>query len=132
MDVIQASGLQQQERKLLHNDNLILLLVHDLLFSKGIQAGDGPIKQAILKHKTRLNAELVKAQIKRGVTNKKDLAQDAGTAVTLARRWVRINTLRGTEDEVLDLLRQSGYEETERHSLMSVPSYPVKIHLTNL
>jgi 25S rRNA (cytosine2278-C5)-methyltransferase len=56
--------------------NLALLLVHDLLFSRGgIQAGDGPIKQAILKHKTRLHSELVKIKVKRGVKNDEDLAQ---------------------------------------------------------
>jgi 25S rRNA (cytosine2278-C5)-methyltransferase len=111
VDVIQASGIQQQERKLLRDNNLTTLLVHDLLFSRGIQAGDGPIKQAILKHKTRLNAELVKVQIKRGVVNKKDLAQTAGAAATSVRRWVRINTLRASEEETLSLLREARFEQ---------------------
>jgi 25S rRNA (cytosine2278-C5)-methyltransferase len=111
VDIIQASGIQQQERKLLRDNNLTILLVHDLLFSRGIQAGDGPIKQAILKHKTRLNAELVKVQIKRGVANKKDLAQTAGVAATSLRRWVRVNTLRASEEETLSLLREACFEQ---------------------
>ncbi len=63
------------ERKKLTSLNLALLLVHDLLFAQGIQAGDGPIKQAILRHKTRLRGELEKEKIKRGARSHKDLAQ---------------------------------------------------------
>ena len=40
------------------------MLVHDLLCSKGgIGAGGGPIKDAILRHKTRLKADFVKAEL---------------------------------------------------------------------
>ena len=76
-DVIRASDLLKQERTKVTSTNLALLLVHDLLLSKGIQAGDGPIKQAILRHKTRLQAELTKIKIKRGVKSVSDLAQAA-------------------------------------------------------
>lgn len=56
--------------------NLALVLVHDVLLSKnGIQAGDGPVKQAILRHKTRLNGEFQKIKIKRGARTNADLAQ---------------------------------------------------------
>lgn len=49
-DVIRAADLLKQERQRLTSPNLALLLVHDLLLSKGkIQAGDGPIKQAVLR-----------------------------------------------------------------------------------
>jgi putative methyltransferase len=74
-DVIQRSQLLKQERKI-NSFNLALVLVHDLLLSSGIQAGDGPLKQAILRHKTRLNAELMKLKIKRGITRNSDLAQE--------------------------------------------------------
>jgi putative methyltransferase len=76
--------------------NLALVLVHDLLFAKGIQAGDGPVKQAVLRHKyafslhafkqpgthtavrTRLKGELQKLKIKRGARLDSELssAQD--------------------------------------------------------
>ncbi len=62
------------EKKFITSLNLALLLVHDLLFSKGIQAADGPIKQAVLRHKTRLHSELVKIKIKRGIRDNRDLA----------------------------------------------------------
>ena len=76
IDVIHASGLLQQERKKISSQNLALLLAHDLLLSKGIQAGDGPIKQAMLRHKTRLHAELTKVKVKRGVASLAELAQN--------------------------------------------------------
>jgi hypothetical protein len=50
LEVIEAAQLLKQERKLT-SKNLALVLVHDLLFAKGIQAGDGPVKQAVLRHK---------------------------------------------------------------------------------
>ncbi|CAG8618428.1 4295_t:CDS:2, partial [Acaulospora colombiana] len=104
---IQAAGLLQQEKKNLRDRNLVLLLVHDLLLAKGIQAGDGPIKQAVMKHKTRLNAELVKVKIKKGATKVVDLVQS--TALNLdSRRWIRVNTLRASEEEVLGALQKEG------------------------
>jgi len=76
----------KEERKLT-SMNLALVLVHDLLLSRGIQAGDGPIKQAVLRHKTRLHGEFQKIKIKRGATSNQDLVQTdqrAGGYVTVA------------------------------------------------
>lgn len=74
LDVIEASELLKHEKKLIPTASLALVLVHDLLFSKGIEAADGPIKQAVLRHKTRLHSELVKLKVKKGVKDNKDLA----------------------------------------------------------
>lgn len=63
-----------EERKL-SSRNLALVLCHDVLLSKGIQAGDGPLKQAILRHKTRLHSELTRIKIKRGAKSNEELAQ---------------------------------------------------------
>jgi putative methyltransferase len=74
-DVIQASKLLAEEKKKINSLNLALVLVHDTLLANGIQAGDGPIKQAILRHKTRLKSELQRIKIKRGVKSDLELAQ---------------------------------------------------------
>lgn len=91
-DVIAQTKLLKEERKKITSLNLALLLVHDLLFSHGIQAGDGPIKQAILRHKTRLHSELEKIKIKRGVKLVTDLAQDgdgrAGCVLSPNRSYI--------------------------------------------
>ena len=73
LDVIEASDLLKHEKKLIPTTSLALVLVHDLLFSKGIEAAHGPIKQAVLRHKTRLHSELVKLKVKKGVKNNKNL-----------------------------------------------------------
>lgn len=75
IDIIQHTKLLKEERKKITSLNLALVLVHDLLLSGGIQAGDGPVKQAILRHKTRLHGELQKIKIKRGVKTNNELAQ---------------------------------------------------------
>lgn len=77
LDVIQASKLLVEEKKKITSVNLALVLVHDTLLANGIQAGDGPIKQAILRHKTRLNSELQRIKVRRGVKSDLELAQTA-------------------------------------------------------
>jgi hypothetical protein len=66
--------------------------VHDTLLANGIQAGDGPIKQAILRHKTRLKSELQRIKIKRGVKSDLELAQtsDDRTGQNTADRNVHL------------------------------------------
>ena len=73
-DVISSSKLLKEEKKL-QSENLALVLVHDLLLANGIQAGDGPLKQAVLRHKTRLHSEFTRAKIRRGVKSNEELAQ---------------------------------------------------------
>ncbi|KAJ7593543.1 S-adenosyl-L-methionine-dependent methyltransferase [Mycena floridula] len=109
-DIIEAAQLLKVERKKLTSPNLILLLVHDLLFSKnGIQAGDGPIKQAVLRHKTRLNSELVKQKVKRGAKSNKDLAQFGDDRAELIPRYVRVNRVLSTTDTVVNTLFSQGF-----------------------
>ena len=108
--------MMKEERKLT-SFNLALVLVHDLLIGKGIQAGDGPIKQAVLRHKTRLHGEFQKLKIKRGALSNSQLAQNADEragvwhkiAVVQSAdrfsasipRYVRVNTsLWSTEDAI--------------------------------
>ena len=107
-DIISASELLSQERKL-SSHNLALVLVHDMLFTRGIQAGDGPLKQAVLRHRTRLHSELQRIKIKRGARSNDELA-DIGdtragrlpvasprqvywTPLAQIPRYIRVNTL---------------------------------------
>ncbi|EPY51986.1 rRNA methyltransferase [Schizosaccharomyces cryophilus OY26] len=99
-EVIQCSKLLDLEKKI--KKNLARVLVHDLLMSKrGISASTGSIKEAILRHKTRLNAEFVKLKIRNKVKSHEELALK--NPVTLPR-WIRINTIKATKEEVLKQL----------------------------
>ncbi|KAG2147675.1 S-adenosyl-L-methionine-dependent methyltransferase [Suillus clintonianus] len=101
-DIIQASKLLTEEKKKITSLNLALVLVHDILLANGIQAGDGPIKQAILRHKTRLKSELQRIKIKRGVKSDLELAQSSDDRAAKIPRYVRVNTsMWSTEDAIL-------------------------------
>lgn len=109
-EIITASGLLKEEKKKIKSLNLALVLVHDLLFTKGIQAGDGPVKQAILRHKTRLKGELQKIKIKRGARNVEDLAQDEDERASKIPRYVRVNTRVWDIEEAISHFLNSGYK----------------------
>jgi putative methyltransferase len=72
-EVIAAANLLKLEKKIASH-TLALVLVHDLLLSGGIQASDGPVKQALLRHKTRLRSEWQRVKIKRGAKTDGELA----------------------------------------------------------
>ncbi|KAL1732081.1 S-adenosyl-L-methionine-dependent methyltransferase [Schizophyllum commune] len=106
-NVIKACGLLAAEKKIT-SMNLALVLVHDLLLAKGIQAGDGPVKQAVLRHKTRLQGEWTKMKIKRGAKSNEDLAQVGDQRAALIPRYVRVNTNLWSVDEAVKSLQASG------------------------
>jgi 25S rRNA (cytosine2278-C5)-methyltransferase len=130
-DVIDAAQLLKQERKKLTSNNLVLLLVHDLLLADGIQAGDGPIKQAILRHRTRLRGEFEKKKIKLGVSKVEDLVQTSNSRTGsisafhqdfhqnfsgLIPRYVRVNTLKCSLADIVSAFISQGYVLTSRPS----------------
>ncbi|KAF8907329.1 S-adenosyl-L-methionine-dependent methyltransferase [Gymnopilus junonius] len=108
LEVIEKAKLMKEERKLT-SKTLALVLVHDLLLARGIQAGDGPIKQAVLRHKTRLHGELQKQKIKRGVTSNEQLAQSGDERAASMPRYVRVNTVIGTTEDIIKVFVSRGY-----------------------
>ncbi|KAH9966239.1 S-adenosyl-L-methionine-dependent methyltransferase [Lactifluus volemus] len=108
-EVIAAANLFKAEKKITSH-NLALVLVHDLLLSGGIQAGDGPVKQALLRHKTRLRSELQRVKIRRGVKSDSELAAADDIQAARIPRYVRINTLKWTTDEAIRTFRNNGYD----------------------
>ncbi|KAF8802546.1 S-adenosyl-L-methionine-dependent methyltransferase [Phlegmacium glaucopus] len=108
IEVIEKTNLIKEERKL-SSLNLVLVLVHDLLLAKGIQAGDGPIKQAVLRHKTRLHGEFQKVKIKRGASSNIDLADHGDERAALIPRYVRVNSVLGTTEDAIENLVSRGF-----------------------
>ncbi|KAF5392260.1 hypothetical protein D9757_001514 [Collybiopsis confluens] len=110
VDIIDQAKLLKEERKKLTSANLALVLVHDVLFSSGgIQAGDGPIKQAVLRHKTRMHSELQKIKIKRGAKSNEELAQTGDSRAASIPRYVRINTTLWSVDEAIIHFKAKGF-----------------------
>lgn len=100
LEIIKKSKLLKEEKML--KEDMALLLVHDLLFSKSgrIQMGKTPIKDAVLRHKTRLMAELTKLKLKHKVKDLEEIIDEDDTPV----RWFRVNTLKANVDDVLEQL----------------------------
>ena len=86
-----------------------MLVCHDLFFSKGGIAASAshPLRQAVEKHKARLQAELTKARLRRKcatIAALKEVAaaktsRSGGVAQTV--RWVRINTAKTSMEQQL-------------------------------
>ncbi|KAG7824614.1 hypothetical protein KL909_001836 [Ogataea angusta] len=100
--IIRKCKLLELEKKSKLTEPLALLLVHDLLLSKGgrIHSKHHPLKDAVIRNKTRLHAELTKLKLKHGVRSLEDLVEDDDTPV----RWFRANLARTTKEAVLAAL----------------------------
>ncbi|RPB13786.1 S-adenosyl-L-methionine-dependent methyltransferase [Morchella conica CCBAS932] len=99
-EVLDKSGLLEIEKKLTHA--LALVLVHDFLFNKGgIATSTGPLKESILRHKSRLTSEFTRARLRRGYSTTAALLAAANATSMRFPRWVRVNTLKTTVADVL-------------------------------
>ncbi|KAI0292127.1 S-adenosyl-L-methionine-dependent methyltransferase [Russula brevipes] len=107
-EVIAAANLLKNEKKIVSH-NFALVLVHDLLLSGGIQAGDGPVKQALLRHKTRLRSEWQRVKIRRGAKADGELALADDVRAARIPRYARINALKWTIDEAVKSFQKCGY-----------------------
>jgi putative methyltransferase len=110
MTIINMTPIMREERRHLHSTNFAMVLVHDLLFnSGGIQSGDGPIKQAINRHKTRLQAELVKLKVRRGVQSNAELAQVNDPRAANIPRYLRVNRNIWTTENAINFYLSKGF-----------------------
>ncbi|KAI0649344.1 S-adenosyl-L-methionine-dependent methyltransferase [Trametes meyenii] len=108
-EVIDAAHLLKEEKKITSR-NLALVLVHDLLLARGIQAGEGPIKQAVLRHRTRLQSEFTRVKIKRGAKSNDELAQTDDARAAAIPRYIRVNRTCWSSKEALKCFQEQGYE----------------------
>lgn len=101
--------IPKKKGKPLYTRLTLLLMCHDLLISKQkrIQMGKLPIKEYVLKHKTRLNSELVKLKLKLKVKSLSEVVdkEESKNDVTPVR-WIRINPLRCPKNDVEPVLKE--------------------------
>jgi putative methyltransferase len=107
--------------------NLILVLLHDLLFSTRtrIEASDKwPPKGAIIRHQARLKSELVRIQLRAGVSSIRDLGRTANSDVQA--RYVRWNpNIDASRAEDWSLSALHKHLVTKGFSLVTEAVYPV-------
>ncbi|KDQ15892.1 hypothetical protein BOTBODRAFT_275080 [Botryobasidium botryosum FD-172 SS1] len=130
--VIADSGLLKAERRTITSPNLALLLIHDLLFARGIQASDGPLKQAILRHKTRLQAELVKIKVKKGVKSNAELAQTEDVRAGQIPRYVRVNTNCWSVEDAIAYFSRQGFTLREDGDELDSKDFSRDLHIPTL
>ncbi|KAG5645556.1 hypothetical protein DXG03_005831 [Asterophora parasitica] len=129
-EVIELTKLLKEEKKKITSRNLALVLVHDLLLSKSIQAGDGPVKQAVLRHKTRLHGEFQKIKIKRGARSNAELAETGDQRAARIPRYVRVNTLGWSTEEAVKSLISRGF--TASSPFESANCFAIDEHIPDL
>lgn len=127
-EVIAAANLLQAEKKITPH-NLALVLVHDLLLSGGVQAGDGPVKQALLRHKTRLRSEFQRVKIRRGAKSDNELALGDDVRAARIPRYVRINSLKWSIEDAITTFQMGGYAIGNPHDEME---FARDAHVENL
>lgn len=106
-EIIEATKLLKQTKLQMH---LAKVLVYDLLMGQGVKCG-GSWKAMMMKHRSRLQAELARMKIKQKVSRNEDLLpasvqQPAGEQLP---RYVRVNTLKTTMEDAVDYLKRDGF-----------------------
>ncbi|RVE70328.1 hypothetical protein OJAV_G00063270 [Oryzias javanicus] len=107
LDIIESTKLLKQTKLKLH---LAKVLVYDLLMGQGLKCG-GSFKSTMMKHRPRLQAELARMKVKRKVSRNEDLLPVEAQMPPGEQlpRYVRVNTLKTTVEDVVDYLKRDGY-----------------------
>ncbi|KAL6473292.1 hypothetical protein MHYP_G00194800 [Metynnis hypsauchen] len=106
-EIIESTRLLKETKLRL---SLAKVLVYDLLFGRGVKCG-GSWKAMMVKHRSRLQAALARIKVKQKVSRNEDLLP-AGVQDKNAHsipRYVRVNTLKTTVEDVIDYLKRDGF-----------------------
>lgn len=123
--IINASQMMKVERKL--NMNIAMVMVYDLLIGVGrLNCSKCAEKDAIIRHKTRLNAELVKYKLKNPVIVDK---QDNDEPPV---RWIRVNLGRMPGDSPKAMFERLGLTEVNSWANVKAKNYYKDKYVANL
>ncbi|XP_067289762.1 probable 28S rRNA (cytosine-C(5))-methyltransferase isoform X2 [Pseudorasbora parva] len=88
---------------------LAKVLVYDLLIGQGLKCG-GAWKVLMMKHRSRLQSALARIKVKRKVSRDQELLPSGSQHTQdVIPRYVRVNTLKTTLDDVVDYLKRDGF-----------------------
>ncbi|XP_042194837.1 probable 28S rRNA (cytosine-C(5))-methyltransferase [Callorhinchus milii] len=107
-EIIGSTKLLKQEKKL--QLSVAKVLVYDLLFGKGVKCG-GNWKAIITKHRSQLKSALARLKVKRKVSRNEDLivSKASGSQGCRVPRYVRVNLLKTSTNDVIDYFRRDGF-----------------------
>ncbi|KAI9204421.1 S-adenosyl-L-methionine-dependent methyltransferase [Polychytrium aggregatum] len=129
-ELIAASDLLNLEKKV-RAMQMCIVLVYDLLFGRGVRSG-GHYLRIIMNHKVRLSGELTKLKIKRGVKTNRELIPEAIRKAVVLPRYVRVNTLKNSSEQVIKQFESEGYRAVPIVNLADVRTIQVDKHVPNL
>ncbi|KAJ8280313.1 hypothetical protein GJAV_G00053110 [Gymnothorax javanicus] len=106
-DIINATKLLKDTKLKM---NLAKVLVYDLLIGQGLKCG-GTWKVMMMKHRSRLQAELARMKVKKKVSRNQDLLPERSQQIEGSQlpRYVRVNTLKTTVEDVIDYMKREGF-----------------------
>ncbi|KAM4570728.1 28S rRNA (cytosine-C(5))-methyltransferase [Fundulus diaphanus] len=89
---------------------LAKVLVYDVLIGRGLKCG-GAWKAKMMKQRPRLQAELARMKVRRGVSRNEDLLPASALRASgdPLPRYVRVNTLKTTVGDTVDYLKRDGF-----------------------
>uniref|UniRef100_A0A671RYY3 Probable 28S rRNA (cytosine-C(5))-methyltransferase n=1 Tax=Sinocyclocheilus anshuiensis TaxID=1608454 RepID=A0A671RYY3_9TELE len=134
-EIIDSTKLLKETKLRIH---LAKVLVYDLLIGHGVKCG-GAWKMMMLKHRSRLQAALARIKVKRKVSRNQDLLPSSFQQTQdVIPRYVRVNTLKTTLDDVIDYLKRErfSYQGTasrlENLDCLSGKTFLCDLHLQDL
>ncbi|KAI7898382.1 S-adenosyl-L-methionine-dependent methyltransferase [Cokeromyces recurvatus] len=134
-EIIDATKICEIEKRL--KRSLALVLIHDLLFTKrGITVrNDVPLKQCVMRHQSRLKAELIKIKVKRGVLSNDDLVSEKVKNAVLIPRYVRVNEHKLSVEKAVQTFQKEGYvliNYPEKLDILKPKEFCVDAHLHDM
>ncbi|XP_030589648.1 28S rRNA (cytosine-C(5))-methyltransferase [Archocentrus centrarchus] len=129
-EIIESTKLLKQTKLKMH---LAKVLVYDLLIGQGLKCG-GSWKSVMMKHRSRLQAELARMKVKQKVSRSEDLLppsvkQPAGDQLP---RYARVNTLKTTVEDVVDYLKRDGFSYLGKATTLADLSLKERYFLSDL
>ncbi|KAL9959862.1 hypothetical protein ACROYT_G033226 [Oculina patagonica] len=115
-DIFKQTRLLKLEKKLKHN--YALVLVYDFLFGQGIQCG-GELKQYISRNKAALQSCLARLKVRAKVHRNEDLLPKEALKTGSIPRYVRINRIKTSLEEVIQDFKQNGFQQVEPQNIAS-------------
>lgn len=105
-EIIESTKLVKQTKLKMP---LAKVLVYDLLMGQGLKCG-GSWKAVIMKHRARLQSVLARMKVKQKVSKNEDLLPKNLKQLEAGQlpRYVRVNTVKTTVDDVVDYLKRDG------------------------
>ncbi|XP_070766912.1 28S rRNA (cytosine-C(5))-methyltransferase [Enoplosus armatus] len=106
-EIIESTKLLKHTKLKIH---LAKVLVYDLLMGQGLKCG-GSWKAMMMKHRSRLQAALARMKVKQKVSRNEELLPVSvqRLAGDQLPRYVRVNTLKTTVEDVVDYLKRDGF-----------------------